>query len=56
MINKKITRLQGLANKAFLAQYKFEQALEDAKMDSSWDALCEAEGIDPEATAGDWMC
>ena len=56
MINKKITRLHKLALKAAVARDKFEEALAKAQRERSWDALCEAEGIDPQANAGDWMC
>lgn len=55
-MNKKIQRLQKLAQKASLALGKFEDALEKAKEQRNWETICIAEGICPEADVGDWMC
>ena len=55
-MNKKIQRLQKLAQKASLALGKFEDALEKAKEQRNWKTICEAEGVSPEADVGDWMC
>jgi len=56
MINKKITRLHKLALKAAVARDEFEQALAKAQRERNWVDICIAEGIDPQANAGDWMC
>jgi hypothetical protein len=53
---KKITRLHKLALKAAVARDKFEQALAKAQRERNWVDICIAEGIDPQANAGDWMC
>ena len=52
----KITRLHKLALKAAVARDKFEQALAKAQRERNWVDICIAEGIDPQANAGDWMC
>ena len=54
-MNRKIERLKRLAEKAVDARDKFEDALEKAKEQRNWETICEAEGIAPEADAGDWM-
>ena len=56
MINKKIERLQRLALKAAMARDKFEAALEKAKQQRNWVAICEEHCMSPDADAGDWMC
>ena len=56
MINKKIERLQRLALKAAMARDKFEAALEKAKQQRNWVAICEEQSVSPDAEAGDWMC
>ena len=56
MINKKIERLQRLALKAAMARDKFEAALEKAKQQRNWVAICEEHCLSPDAEAGDWMC
>ena len=56
MKNKKIIRLHKLALKAAVARDKFEEALAKAQRERNWVAVCIAEGIDPQANAGDWMC
>ena len=56
MINKKIERLQRLALKAAMARDKFEAALEKAKQQRNWVAICEEQSVSPDADAGDWMC
>jgi len=53
--NRKIERLRRLAEKAADARDKFEEALEKAKEQRNWQAISEAEGIDPGADVGDWM-
>ena len=55
-MNKKIQRLQKLAQKAAEALGKFEDALDKAKAQRNWETICIAEGICPEADVGDWMC
>jgi ribonuclease PH len=56
MMNKKIERLHKLALKAAVAREKLEEALAKAQRDRNWVPICIAEGIDPHANAGDWMC
>ena len=56
MINKKIEKLHKLAVKAAVARELFEIALEKAQRERNWVNICIAEGIDPQANAGDWMC
>ena len=55
-MNKKIERLHELAYKAAVARDKFEDALEKAKGQRDWEAICLSEGLYPNANPGDWMC
>lgn len=53
---KTIERLRKLADKSADADLKFRKELERAQLMAGWEEICAENGLNPEATPGDWKC